>query len=71
MGDSSVQPYSELRPEIRVDFAGGHCGLRDIWSHALECKQTEMDRENFDAHIIFFSWKKSLFDIWILLKTRR
>ena len=20
--------------------AGGHCGLRDIWSHALECKQT-------------------------------
>ena len=40
MGDSGVQPHSELRPEIRVGSAGGHCGLRDIWSHAFECKQT-------------------------------
>ena len=56
MGDSGVQPYSELRPEIRVDLAGGHCGLRDIWSHTLECKETRITQRWIEKTLMLISY---------------
>ena len=45
-----------MRPEIRVGSAGGHCGLQDIRSHALECKQTRVTLRWIEKTLILMSY---------------